>query len=352
MEVSEKPCVPFSYTRVQQNGWEEIILRDEVTGFTATVVPSAGALLRKLEVVVGDDHDKRLFNVIDGVNDKDDFDINFTKAGFKGAKLSPFVCRLNKGVYEWDGQNYHVGTTGSDSCFYDDNQHALHGLLYKAPFQIIKVETKSDNVECHLFYRYNGTTADPGYPFAYDMNICYKLEGENKLAVITTVHNRSGKTIPLSDGWHPYFRLGKSIDTSTLQFRLKKKVEFSSDLLPTGNIIDEATWFKDGGTSLHNIQLDNCFILMSEDDHNQSNKMQRQPSCILRDESLGLAVHIYPDLQAYPYLQLYIPPSRGSIAIENLSSAPDAFNNKMGLITLEPEATKTFTTCYQIITEK
>ncbi len=43
--------------------------------------------------------------------------MNFTKDGFKGAKLSPFICHLNQGVYEWDGQKYHVGTTSSNRCF-------------------------------------------------------------------------------------------------------------------------------------------------------------------------------------------------------------------------------------------
>jgi aldose 1-epimerase len=48
-------------------------------------------------------------------------------------------------------------------------------------------------------------------------------------------------------------------------------------------------------------------------------------------------------------LQIYTPEDRKSIAIENLSSAPDAFNNGMGLLVLEPGETKMFTTTYQIV---
>jgi aldose 1-epimerase len=58
-------------------------------------------------------------------------------------------------------------------------------------------------------------------------------------------------------------------------------------------------------------------------------------------------LHIYPE-RAYPYLQVYTPPHRKSIAIENLSSAPDAFNNKMGLIALGPEDSQAFQTRYRI----
>lgn len=58
-------------------------------------------------------------------------------------------------------------------------------------------------------------------------------------------------------------------------------------------------------------------------------------------------LEIRPDKQ-YPYLQIYTPPHRNSIAIENLSAAPDAFNNKMGLITLQPGENIIFTTTYKI----
>jgi aldose 1-epimerase len=45
---------------------------------------------------------------------------------------------------------------------------------------------------------------------------------------------------------------------------------------------------------------------------------------------------------------LYTPPHRRSIAIENLSSAPDAFNNGIGLISLDPDHTRTFSVRYVI----
>ena len=71
--------------------------------------------------------------------------------------------------------------------------------------------------------------------------------------------------------------------------------------------------------------LDNCFLL------NENNK----PACVLRNNKSGLELTIQPD-KSYPYLQVYTPEHRNSIAIENLSAAPDAFNNKIGLIILKP----------------
>jgi hypothetical protein len=38
----------FFCDRIHQNGWEEIILRDEVSGCKATIIPAAGAILNRL----------------------------------------------------------------------------------------------------------------------------------------------------------------------------------------------------------------------------------------------------------------------------------------------------------------
>ena len=56
---------------------------------------------------------------------------------------------------------------------------------------------------------------------------------------------------------------------------------------------------------------------------------------MLRDENSGLQLTIKAG-QSYPYLQVYTPPHRKSIAVENLSSPPDAFNNGMSLIIAKP----------------
>ena len=74
---------------------------------------------------------------------------------------------------------------------------------------------------------------------------------------------------------------------------------------------------------------------------------QPQPLCTLTHPHKGVSVEFHPE-RSYPYLQVYTPDHRQSIAIENLSAAPDAFNNRMGLVTLEPDHTKTFSTRYKI----
>ena len=61
-----------------------------------------------------------------------------------------------------------------------------------------------------------------------------------------------------------------------------------------------------------------------------------------------IEIQFFPD-ESYPYLQIYTPPHRKSIAIENLSGAPDGFNNEIGVITLEPGQSALFKTSYKIL---
>ena len=84
--------------------------------------------------------------------------------------------------------------------------------------------------------------------------------------------------------------------------------------------------------------FDDCFLL---------DEMIAGPACILKDAEAGVQVEIWPD-ETYPYLQAYIPPHRRSIALENLSAPPDAFNNQINLLILQPEEAKTFTTTYAV----
>jgi aldose 1-epimerase len=129
--------------------------------------------------------------------------------------------------------------------------------------------------------------------------------------------------------------MGETIDSATLSFTTNKQLEFSKDLLPTGNTIEDNR-FKIG-QKMEGVFLDNCFLLdpNSEIKHN----------CTLKNDAVTLIIS--PDKQ-YPYLQIYTPPHRKSIAIENLTSAPDSFNNGIGLLIIKPNHTLEFSTTYTI----
>ena len=248
----------------------------------------------------------------------------FESQGFRSAKMSPYVCRLFKGQYA------HLNTTYTMDRFYM-GEHAIHGIMYDADFKIQATEANEHQATVILVHHYLGS--DQGYPFPFTMHVKWILEKNNKVSVQTTVINDAAISIPIVDGWHPYFTLGESIDHCTLQFSSKGKMEYDKDLLPTGNMIEDARF--SNGLKIGSLQLDDGYALATENS-----------SCTLQNEQFVLKIN---PSSLYPYLQLYIPPDRNSMAIENLSGAPNAFNNKMGLQLLKPQDNIVFETSYQVV---
>ena len=315
---SIKANMKFSAILHLQNGYTVIELKDNQNGCTAQIY-SLGAILNAFSVPT---HGGTI-NVINGFESVETAKQTIDSA-FQGAKLSPFVCRMRKGEYHLNNRLFKV------EKFYL-GEHAIHGLLFDAAYEVLNTHADEHNASVGLRYLYKGT--DKGYPFSYEILVNWKLEADNRLSVRTTVLHHNPQAIPFADGWHPYFNLGDSINHCSLQFDAEQQLEFDSDLLPTGKAIEDARFNRP--TTIGDIFLDNCFIL------NQPGKSK----CVFQNNNIRLTIH--PD-QHYPYLQVYTPPNRKSIAIENLSAAPDAFNNKIGLLLLEPNHSYSFTTTYQL----
>ncbi len=315
----------FIIQNIHEDGFSKLVLIDKGIWTKVEIAPACGAILIGFKV----QHDGEEINVIDSYDDEDDFRKNLTSKGFLGCKLSPFVCRLRDGIYKLGGRKYKIDK------FYL-GRHAIHGLIYDQGFELTNQDSNALMATVSISYNYDGI--DKGYPFRYNCMVTYTLSGGNKLTITTRIMNTDKGLLVIADGWHPYFTLGGSINDLQLEFQSKERVEFDEELLPTGKLVR----YEDFGSlrAIGEVQFDDCFIL---------NFSECQPMCVLRNSSKNIQVEIHPD-SSYPYLQVYTPTGRKSIAIENLSSAPDAFNNGMGLRTLEPNEWASFTTSYIIST--
>jgi aldose 1-epimerase len=313
----------FTTRKINEQGFEKIVLQDESNGTLAEIIPACGAMLHAFTV----NNSGKQINIIDGYDDAADFKANVTAKGFKSSKLSPFVCRMRNGNYHFGERSYRI------EKFYL-GEHAIHGLLYDAVFETTATAADDDKALVTLLHQYRG--ADAGFPFHYDCRVTYTLQAGNSLTLTTEVINKSGGLMPVQDGWHPYFTFGGSINDLQLEFQSKEIVDFDEGLIPTGKL----THYEDFGslTQLGGKFFDNCFTL---------NFAECQPLFVLRDVQQKIQLEIYPD-RSYPYLQVYTPPHRQSIAVENLSGVPDGFNNGMGVKTLEAGEQAAFTAMYKI----
>jgi len=314
----------FSIRRLTVKGLEQVVLREETSETEVAILPGHGASLHTFRVRSGKDNS--FFNVIDNYTDLEQLEKEMGQS-FKNPKLSPFPCRIPDGRYKFNEQQYEFANKFGDGT-------AIHGLLFNKPFDLKDERVDAHSADTSMEYRYN--REDAGYPFEYSCNVRYILHPGSLLEIVTTVTNLDQTVIPVADGWHPYFQLGGKVDEWMLQFQASAIVEFDDRLVPTGRLIQYAEF--ETPRLIGDTFLDNCFALKPE---------LVSPSCEIYNPANGVSVSFLPD-SGYPFLQLYTPPSRKSIAVENLSSAPDSFNNKMGLILLQPGHSQIFTVRYKV----
>jgi aldose 1-epimerase len=310
----------FEIREIAANGLEIIILEDESSGTRAEVIPAFGGLLNSFYIKKdGGEH-----NIIDGYMSREDLLANLP-VQFKSARLSPFVCRLQHGSYHYRKQKYIIQKRSARG-------EVIHGLLYDEKFAVHSMLADETKAELVMWYLYEAK--DPGYPFIYSCELHYILYEKNRLEIITILQNHTSGAIPISDGWHPYFTTGTPVDELELQFNANTIVEFDQHLIPTGRVLPFDEFINP--QKIGSREMDNSFLFADN---------AAKPFCHLHDPVKNITVSILPDV-SYPVLQIFIPPHRKSIAIENLSAVPDVFNNKTGLIELQPGEAKRFSITY------
>ena len=299
-------------------GIEVITLVNTISEEYASIIPSHGGTIHELVL----QKENILYDIISSNASREEL-VAEEKNYYRGAKLSPFPNRINNGEYEFNGNKYSLRKN-------DNNTHALHGLLWNKDFKIIEQQTSLEEAVLVLEYSYLKDVE--GYPFSYTTSVSYQLD-LNGLMVSTTVLNTTGTPIPIGDGWHPYLSTGIEIDRLKLQVPSTKRIETDTALIPTGRIVEEH--FFSELSSIGNQTLDTCFIL---------DKENKTSETILFDEEQNISIVLWQKTEgAYPFLHIYTPPDRMSIALEPISCIPDMFNNKASIDILQANESRQYT---------
>ena len=313
----------FQINFTNQDNETIIALTDTKTGCTAEIY-TYGAILNTFSVRT---ENHKEFNIKDSYSSIEDAKKKLA-TWFNGARLSPFVCRLKNGEYIIGNQIYKI------EKFYMGN-HAIHGLVYDASYEIALYSADEDKATVTLFYQYKGT--DKGYPFVFDSYITYTLKKDNRIYISSRIVNGSDTAIPFNEGWHPYFNLEGKSNNWSLIINSNTTVEFDNEMIPTGSLKTDNRFTEK--RRIEEAHLDDCYIIYDNS----------TPACVLSYK--GISLHIYPE-ESMPYLQVFTPDHRNNIAIECLSSAPNSFNNRFGLKWIQPKQTAEFKTMYQLKKEE
>ncbi len=291
-------------------------LQDNKTGEYVTILPEFGGSVHSLVLK----QNEELLNIIDGYHSAEDINNNLISS-FKGSNLYPFPNRIEGGKYTFKGDTYHL------RCNFPQENNAIHGLVYNKAFELISKE--DGDFACNLILRYITTETEPGYPFKNMIEIHYKWGEENQFECTTKITNLSDGSIPVGQGWHPYYTAGNvPVDEFYIQFPSKEILDVNDKGIPTGK---KSLYTNFNSLSrLGKTNFDSCFVLDS--------KLEKAEITIEnKKENIKYQIWQETGINKYNYLQVYTPPSRTSIAIEPMTCAPNAFNTGDGLIVLAPQ---------------
>lgn len=269
------------------------------TGTKAVIYPSIGASLQQLYV-----NEKPIINNIIG-NAETPKLLNSSCS----AILFPFANRINKGQYEYQGVSYQL------ECNEATRGHAMHGLVYRQAFDFLDAEMDKNQGEIRFAYEQENMVA--GFPFTFKTVLTYTLT-PSSLILKVSIENTGTDSFPFSLGWHPYF-YSSNLDESTLSMNSQQTIKTDETMIPTGIHKNKFP----NPLSLADEQFDTGFILEAPEVH------YRTPDYQIR-------IAIDQDMHQ-PYVQLYTPSHRQSIAIEPMTAATDCYNNNWGTRELLPQ---------------
>lgn len=239
----------------------------------------------------------------------------------QGQVLIPFPNRIENGRYSFMANNYQLDINEPNL------NNAIHGLLRFSQF-LVQLE-KTDQIILENLFLYH-----PGYPFKFLTQISYRITSTPSLKVGFKVKNLSGKKMPIGAGFHPYFKISSG-DISELELKLPAKSYFVNNKFSIP--IKEKTAVEDldfkNFKPVGKLKLDNCFFNF---DINEGQRATVELRNIHSKEKVAIKMDpVFKYVMCFSADTLPTKFKRKFIAIEPMTCAPNAFNNKEGLRVLE-----------------
>ncbi|WP_346882078.1 aldose 1-epimerase [uncultured Algibacter sp.] len=226
--------------------------------------------------------------------------------------LFPFANRVKDGTYTFQDQNYQLKVNQ------EEENNALHGLVYNKSFKIVKQIANTDYASVTL--KYDETNKSIGFPYTYTIQLTYVFTKDH-LSLKVSVKNTDQKAFPFTLGWHPYF-VSENLYDSDLIFDSTQKLIIGDRNITTGiKDIDPIEVF-----NIKDKQLDDCWVLNANKVTFNTPKYQLHIDASAKNN----------------FLQAYTPPKANTIAIEPTTGVSNSYNNKIGLEVLKAN------TSYQI----
>lgn len=226
-------------------------------------------------------------------------------------RLSEWRIPLNKNTDKTDlskTNDFHfIESKNRTDIFTDSNGLPIHGFLLKRDWLLIEQSSR------HLKMRFQPTEADQlVFPFVYGLEVTFSLF-ENKFLIHFLIEN-GHQSLPVSFGFHPYFRLSAlcdSVKDLRLYLPLHSHIETNDMLLPTGNCEPMGGfWPSSIDGSRRYFELDDGFFL-------QRNKVGQDCEIRIEGPKSKLRLTFSPEFQV---TVIYSPANQDFVCIEPMTA--------------------------------
>ena len=214
------------------------------------------------------------------------------------AILLPFANRVRNAKYLWEGEEYYLPQNNGD--------HSIHGFTRDMKWDLKKA---AENKVVGTLDMTNS-----GYPVDLRLKVTFLISAHAFTTSIEAI-NMGKVTAPFVAGMHPYFNFNGSWHLESFQNLLR--LNYESEYFPDGSLTPVKPKCLNSETG---ITFDNTYITNSI------------PTLVAGDRKIRI------ETSNMPYLVLYNGKYAGkiSVAAEPMSGAPDAYNNGIGLATIQP----------------
>jgi aldose 1-epimerase len=149
--------------------------------------------------------------------------------------LAPWANRMAGGGFHVNGKEFRFNE-GAGSLRMDGNGLPIHGMLTVCPLwhltSLLHDRSHAAVTSRLEFWREPALMAN--WPFAHAYEMTHKL-ADGVLEITTVIENKCAERMPVSIGFHPYFRLpDTNRDDSFVHLPVQQHVETQAGLVPTG----------------------------------------------------------------------------------------------------------------------
>jgi aldose 1-epimerase len=320
------------YSIVRNAETETFDLVDSESGSVASVAPKSGANLFRLRLPVAG---KAIPVLLEPPTMED---LTAAPSRYGHPILFPFPNRIRDGKFVWKGKSYETPTNASG--------HAIHGYALRSAWRVTGQEANDDLARIVLEWRLSNDSPEhrDHWPADAAIKLTYTLDSAG-LAIEAVVSNPDDVELPWGLGYHTYFRMPLTGETSTAQSRIvvpaARKWELEG-FLPTGRKLPvPAELDLRAGLQLHGLKADD---VLTDLEHGSDGLVE----CRLIDEAIGWESFMRTSPE-FKEMVVFTPSwSANSIALEPYTQTTDAINLAArniegGLRVLAPgDSTRTF----------